>query len=331
MQPRSRLFSTFFTAAVFATLVAPARAQDNPRKAQAEPAFQEAVKLHEQKRPLEALEKFQKAYAIYPSPNTLVNIAREEQVLGRNLEALRHYREALKMPLLNPQSASVAKQYVSELEPMLGRVELRGPKGLAVTIEGHGYALPVTEPLDVEPGTVVAEGKLGDTRYQGRTVAVAGRSVALEMTALPPGSAATDHSSSGSAVFTPPPPVDGERSFWTTRRTIGVTLGALAVVGAGAGVGFLVAREGHVSDEKDIASTSPLVCADVQSPACGDFKDAGAAKDATETGAVVSFVAAGALGIGAAALLLWPDRSSSTAARARVLPTGRGLSVVGTF
>lgn len=332
----SRLLLTLLAPMALATFAVPAHAQDDPRKAQAEPTFQEGVKLHEQKHPAEALEKFQKAYAIYPSPNTLVNIGREEQLLGRNLAALRHLREALRMPLLNPKSAAVAKQYVSELEAVLGRVEVKGPAGMTVTFDGQAHTLPLTDPLDFEPGTVHLDGKYGDTRYHGRTVAVAGKTVSLEMVPEPPepatASAPSSNAANGTAsTFTPPPPLAGETSFWTTRHTIGVTFGALAVVSAGVGTGFLVAREGHVSDATSIASANPRACADVQSPACQSFKDANSAKSATETAAIVSFVAAGALGVGAAALLLWPETSSSVGVRARVVPTGRGVSVVGSF
>ena len=52
------------------------------------------MKLGEKGQSAESLEKFKKAYALYPSPNTLCNVARQEQLLGRKLQALRDYREA---------------------------------------------------------------------------------------------------------------------------------------------------------------------------------------------------------------------------------------------
>jgi hypothetical protein len=339
MNRSSRFFLMLLLTSALTASATSAGAQEDPRKAQAEPMFQEGVKFHEQKRSVEALDRFEKAYKIYPSPNTLVNIAREEQLLGRKLAALRHLREALTMPLLNPKSATVARQYVSELEPVLGRVEVKGPAGMTVNADDRSYTLPLTEPLDADPGTVLMDGKFGDTRYHGRVVAIAGKSVVLEMVpesaqaAGPP--APSEKASSGAgepaSTFTPPPSSDTGRSFWTTRHTLGLTSGALAVVAAGAGVGFLIAREGHVSDENSIASANPRACVDVNSAPCRDFKEAGDAKGATETGAIISFIAAGVFGAGAAAFFLWPDGSSSTGARARVVPTGRGVSVVGTF
>jgi hypothetical protein len=323
----------FLASMLIAIGAARAHAQEDPRKSQAEPTFQEAVKLHEQKRYSEAIERFQKAYVIYPSPNTLVNIAREEQLLGRNLDALRHYREALKMPLLSPKSAVIAKQYVSELEPKLARVEVKGPPGTTLMLDGHPSVLPLDAPLDVEPGSVALEGRYGDAHYEGRAVAIAGRSVALEMT--PVSTAPTVNASRATTddprPITPPPSVEDEHSFWTTPHTIALALGAVALVGAGAGIGFFAAREGHVDDQQRIASTNPNACADVESASCRDFHDAANGKSAAETGEWVCFGVASAFAIGAFAVWLgWPGQPS-TKARAAVAPTGRGLSIAGTF
>jgi hypothetical protein len=163
---------------------------------------------------------------------------------------------------------------------------------------------------------------------------VAGKTVSLEMVPELPGRATAPSSSRANdsvVTFTPPPPRVGETSFWTTRHAVGVSVGALAVVSAGVGAVLLVAREGHVSDATSIASANPRACADVHSALCQDFKGADDAKSATETGAIVSFVTAGVLGAASAALLLWPKSSSSVGGRARIVPTGRGLSVVGSF
>ena len=90
IKARCASFFPFVSVALLASasvfVAAPASAQDDPRKAQAEALFQEGLKLHDKDREADALEKFQKAYAIYPSPNTLVSVAREEQLVGRPLK-----------------------------------------------------------------------------------------------------------------------------------------------------------------------------------------------------------------------------------------------------
>ena len=107
-----------------------ARAQDDPRKAQAEAVFAEGLKEHDAQHEEAALGKFEEAYKIYPSPNVLFNIGREEHLLGRWLEAIRNYRAALANELLNPNNVALAKTYIRELQTKLGRVEVTAPAHL---------------------------------------------------------------------------------------------------------------------------------------------------------------------------------------------------------
>lgn len=158
-----------------------ALADDDPRKVRAEAAFQEGVKLQSQGRSAEALAKLKEAYATYPSPNTLGGIARIEQALGRSLDAIRHYREALRNPLTHPENAEYAKRAIAELEKHLGRIDVRGPTGLAVRIDDRDLVLPLVEPLDVEPSAVMLRGKLAGAEYEGRGTAIVGQTTTIEM------------------------------------------------------------------------------------------------------------------------------------------------------
>ena len=63
------------------TVAGSAAAQEDPRKVQAAPFFEEGRKLAEKGQNAESLEKFKRAYAIYPGPNTLFNVARQETKL----------------------------------------------------------------------------------------------------------------------------------------------------------------------------------------------------------------------------------------------------------
>jgi len=301
-----RIFALASTMALVTALGVSANAQkpmDDPRREDAARLFDEGMRLKESNRVQEALEKYEKSYALYPSPNTLLNIARNEQRLGRNLNAIRHYREALRSPLLPLDGVEYGKKYIAELEPSFAQLDLTGPTGLVVSLGHEEVRLPLPEPLDIEPEQVTAFGVLRGQRYEGSGKAVAGKVVTIEMkvpgalTQVPNGSRET---------------------YWTGEHMAGVTLGGLAVVAAGVGVGFLAARSAHVADTRSVDSHA---CATTTSSACTQFRSA---HDSAKTAAIVSgasFGAAAVLGV-AAGYLLWPKQKEGARVSARVLPTG---------
>ena len=310
------------------TLSALAGAQDDPRKAQAEAVFMEGVKLHDAGKDVEALTKYQKAYDIFPTANILFGIARLEQVLGRSLDAIRHLREAMRSPLLHPANRDLGKKYLVELEGKLGRVDIKGPKGLSCTVAGREYILPLAEPIDVVPDTIEVVGKLGDVRYDGRATAPLGRvtDIAMKAAGAP---------TSPPAVPAPhpevqvEPPAEPGASFWTTRRAVGASLGGLAVVAAGVATGFLVARGGHLSDGKDVVAATPQPCVRPSDASCSAYDDARSGFQSAGTGAAISFIASGVLLGAGAAFFFWPDAKRQTSVR--LVPADRGVSLVGTF
>lgn len=129
-------FLVLSTMSVTETVATSAMAQEDPRKAQSTPIFEEGLKLADRGKNAEALAKFRESYAVYPSPNTLFNIGRTEHLLGKTVEALRDYREAVKNPILNPQMVERGKKYIAELEKVVGRVEVTGPGGQQVSVNG---------------------------------------------------------------------------------------------------------------------------------------------------------------------------------------------------
>lgn len=301
-----------------------ALAAGDPRKAEADALFAEGKALYERESFDEALDKLDESYRVYPSPNTLVAIARVEQLLGRNVAATRHLREALKQPLLSPNNVPAARQRLAELEALVGRVEVQGPAGMKVSVGDLEARLPLEEPIDVEPGLVTARGELEGREYEASVESRAGEVVT--MTFAP--------TSAEVAAMHVAPPAEPEASWWTTRRTLGVVVGGLAVVAAGVGGGFLAKAEGHVSDGNRIERATPEPCADVSSAACSDYQAAFDGFESSQKTAMISFIGAGALAVTSVALLFWPDGRKETArkgARMRVAPTVGGLSLTGTF
>jgi hypothetical protein len=345
-----------FTAALAAALSipAPASAQDDPRRDEAEKVYVEGLKLHDRHREAEALDAFQRSFAIYASPNTLVSIAREEQLLHRDLEALRHYREALARPLLNPKNAALAKRYIAELAPKFGRVMVEGPPGTNVTVAGVPERLPMDAPVDVTPGALSVEGVLEGSAYAGAANVSAGATVTIQLQpkapsageaalASPAGEGAT--SAGSAAPGTEPadraasPPAAPERgSFWGWRSVTGLSLVAVGLIGVGTGLVF----DGDRRSKQDLAGElgadlPPGGCAGVASAQCARWAQAVADRDAASTRATVAFVGGGvALGAGAvflASAAIFPHRRAASATR--LVPIAgldrAGLALVSAF
>ena len=164
MVPRKTILLT----ALLMSLPLPALAQpgkkpaEDTRPAQGEKLYQEAMAAHNKGLEREALEKFKQAYDIYPTPNTLVAVARAEELTDQPLAAMRHYREALKNPLIHPKNATRAKDNIALLEKRLGRIEVKAPEGVMFVVDGQRFVTPLSAPIDVLPGTVAITGTLGN-------------------------------------------------------------------------------------------------------------------------------------------------------------------------
>ena len=300
--------STLVTVLTLASCVTVSTAAhaDDPREKQAEPIYLEGVRLHDRGQLAPALEKFRQAYAIYPSPVALNAVAREELLLGKDLEAVRHLRQVLANPLTHPQTAQKAKDSLQELEARLGRLNVQAPEGMAFVIDGERYVAPVALPIDVKPGEVRVEGTLGDVRYRGSALAVAGKIVPLEMKA--------EASAPAGHVTEPPPPE--EKSQWGTGQYAGVGLVAAGVIALGTGVGFAIAK-GKRSDDatklEPYVGANESLCAGSAVPrSCDDLRNARDDRDRNGTIATAFFVG-GAVAVvgGALSFLLWPKAHES--------------------
>jgi hypothetical protein len=316
-----RCFLVAAVVAVVTVVAAEAGAQDDPRKVQAAPFFEEGRKLAEKGQNAESLERFKKAYAIYPSPNTQFNIARQEQLLGQRLAALRDYREALRNPILLPQVAEMARGYVGELERVLGRVKIVGPEGTRVTVAGTDYTLPLADAVDVEPGTIAMQGTRGDERFTATAEAKAGTTVTVTIGQKATSPIIDDH---------PPPEIPGPSN--ATRNIVAGSLVAgslvaIGIVGIGVGVGFTVAANNSSNDlaraKAATGGDSSQTCATAHTPDC-DARSSAADSLARDTNiARVMYVVGGAAVVGGVvAFLVWPSAKSSspTSGTAHVAP-----------
>jgi hypothetical protein len=225
-------------------------AQEDPRRTQAEALMKEGVSLHEAHKEEDALTRFQRAYAVYPTPNILFAIATSESILGRSLPALRHYREAMKASTLHPNNVQRGRDYVRDLESKLCRIEVKVPPGTTVTLDGTA-APSFEDPIDAEPGDHVIEASQGEKHARTTAKCTTGKlvSVVVDFASAP-------------AVSAPPDPITPPRSESSSMRMpLAIGASALAVVSAGVGVGFLVSSNSAVSDAQSLdASVAGGAC-----------------------------------------------------------------------
>jgi hypothetical protein len=158
----------------------PSAAQD---KARAQVLLNEGADLYDLGNLVEALGRFQSAYAAYPSPKLWFNIGQAQRDLGRHVEAM----EAFERFLSEAKDAPVgtlgeAHRSVSELRLKLGRITISCPtRGALVSIDGTRVGTtPMPAPMWLAPGTH----QIGVGRYDlapavQRIVVVPGREATI--------------------------------------------------------------------------------------------------------------------------------------------------------
>ena len=116
------------------------------------------MKLHDANKNAEALAKYKQAYEIFPTANILFGIARMEQLLGKTVDSVAHYREALKDRALHLRNQELGRVYVADLEKELALIDVKAPAGTTFTLAGKRYVTPLPEPLALEAGPIAIEG-----------------------------------------------------------------------------------------------------------------------------------------------------------------------------
>jgi hypothetical protein len=142
-------------AVVLALSTAPARADDeeDEARARARELFREGNRLLDE-RPLEALDHYQRAYAIVATPNLDFNIAQALIELGRPLEALGHLERYVRSVTEADKDWKLAHEQIFRLEGAVARVEIQASvAGAEVSIDGKGIGTtPLGAPVRLMPG-----------------------------------------------------------------------------------------------------------------------------------------------------------------------------------
>jgi tetratricopeptide (TPR) repeat protein len=148
------------------TTAGAASAQDEKARAEARTLAQEGAALFEKDDFGAALERFQQAYAKFPSPKLFLNIGQALRRLGRNVEALAAFERFLaEAKDANPDFVEQANAQVAELKGKLARIAVESNRiGAEVTLDEQKQgATPLGKAIVVEPGahrvTVTWEGE----------------------------------------------------------------------------------------------------------------------------------------------------------------------------
>jgi hypothetical protein len=307
------------------------------------------------------LAKFEMSTAAFPTVKALYQMARMEQLLGQHDLALFHFRQSMKDTALPEADRREANKAIEDLKTKVGTITLDVPAGSEVRVDGN-LVDPNKGPVEVAPGSHTVKVSLGAETRSQTAKCEAGKVAVIKIRfdEPPPNPPPNTNGNNGNANngggnngnVVEPPPITPTESWWTTPHIAGVALAGVAAVGVGLGVAFTAVREGHVSDQEEMAK-NPLLCQDVNSAGCKSFDDAGDSASTAGTLRLVSFIGAGLAGAGAVLLLLPKGgASASTSAGSggnttgstpssptkpssrttvRVIPHGKGLSLVGTF
>jgi PEGA domain len=240
------------TAIVLLALLAQAAGPttDTQGKAKAQGLLNEGSRLYGEGDYAGALDKFNTAYAAYPSPKLIFNVGQASRDLGRPVEALQAFEKFLTGELnATPETTAEARKSLAELREKLGRIRIEcATPDTEVSLDGKGVGMtPLTEPIWATPGRhqVTANRARAAMAIENVTVTAGSlQVVTLNLHSLadpvvaapaPPGNSATDLTSSPNA----PAQAAGESPMY---KKWWVWTGVGAVVVGGAVTAFLLTR-----------------------------------------------------------------------------------------
>ncbi|MCG5053907.1 MAG: PEGA domain-containing protein [Myxococcales bacterium] len=130
-------------------------------EAPAESLIKEGLRLRRAGRDIDALEKFQRAYELDPTPRAAAQVGLCLQAIGRWVDADFKLSEALTSaedPWVK-KNAAIIKESIEAVKSHVGRIEVLGsPQGAEVVVAGKTVGrLPLATPVPVDEGLVDVE------------------------------------------------------------------------------------------------------------------------------------------------------------------------------
>jgi hypothetical protein len=244
-------------------------------KAKAQVLLKEGASLYEKGNPAGALERFNEAYAEYPSPKLWFNIGQANRDLGRPADAM----DALERFLAEARDASAisigeAEKSMDELRTQLGRLTIEcSTAGADIGVDGKPMGVsPIPKPFWVIPGSHQVTAK-----HAGATLAIedvdvtAGslQTVVMRLRQLAEThnvtTAARAPTAELQATSSPAPkPAAEDQGWWLGRRWTWVAGGAAAVFTAAAVISgaAMQSRFNSLNGSCGSASKSTVACSD---------------------------------------------------------------------
>jgi hypothetical protein len=140
--------------AIVAQAAAPTASPEG--KARAQTLLKEGARLYEKGALLPALEKFNEAYAEFPSPKLLFNIGQTSRDLGRFVEAMVAFERFLdEAPDAPADMVAEAKKSMGELQGKLGKLRIQCSKaGAEISVDGKPVGVaPIAQPIWAAQGS----------------------------------------------------------------------------------------------------------------------------------------------------------------------------------
>jgi hypothetical protein len=216
-----------------------APAADAPAKARAQALLSEGTTAYGRGDYAAALEKFNEAYKIFPSPKLWFNIGQANRDLGRPVEAVaafdRFLRDAGDAP---PETLAEARRSAAELKTKLGQISIAcAIDGAEITIDGKQVG---SVPLGEMPWTTPGRHQIA-VQHEGFSPAIEeavveiGQVSAVVIELRPIDLRATNPEAAPGGPGDEPPPVYRRTWFWVV---------AAAVIAAGATAAIIFATGG---------------------------------------------------------------------------------------
>jgi hypothetical protein len=309
------------------TLTGSALAQDISKwdEQEATQRFREGEELIRTGHAEEARRKFEESYAVFRDrgPKVLWNLAMAETDSDHPLEALGHFRHWMTLQDSSRRRED-GEQRITALVARLGHLVVSGVAPGALSIDGKpggGFPAELREGgvFDVLPGHHIVEALEGASSERREADVPPGGSVAIRFEPktkpLPLSTSSHDGAIQGSDRG---PSVLAGTSAWTTRHTVAVAFGGVALATAGFAIGFGVASQNDKSD------LTKYQAAPSCQNGCTNLDDARSSERSHAQLANALYLTSGVLGVAAvgvfASIFLFPQKPSTEHA-ALLVPT----------
>jgi hypothetical protein len=170
----NRLATLTLTAILALPIAARAADKDADERA-ADAMITHGLELRHQGKPDQALEVFQRAHALAPSPRTLGQMGVVEGTLEHWTNAENHLTAALASPQDTwvKKNQTVLEQALETVRAHIGQISFSGTPGAAVTVGGHNIGtLPNIPPVHVAAGDVLISASAAGSKKWVQTINV---------------------------------------------------------------------------------------------------------------------------------------------------------------